>query len=176
MVSVLRDGSRAFTSNMESNDVSVLFPAEPDRPAVLLPAGRHCEGSVFDAEEERLFVMNRESAEITVLDPHALRVVETIPTPPGPVRVCRDPRGFLLVALYHGQGLLILDEQDYRRQRVVTLPDKAISVGYHAPSRTALLSTHAQSVCLVDVDAGRLLRTVATRSDPDPVRVVSLDI
>jgi len=176
MVSVLRDGSRAFTSNMESNDVSALFPGEPDRPAVVLAAGRRCEGSVFDADEARLFVVNRESAEITVIDSRRLAVLETVRTPPGPVRICRDPRGFLLVALYQGQGLLIVDENDYAKQRVVPLPDKAISVGYDAASRTAMLSTHAHAVCLVDVDAGRLLRSIPTRLDPDPVRVVSLVI
>jgi YVTN family beta-propeller protein len=176
MVSVLRDGSVAFTSNMESGDVTALFPRDPGRPGVLLPAGQHPEGSVLDAEEARLFVVNRESAEITVVDVKRLAVVETIPTPPGPVRICRDPRGRLLVALYHGKGLLILDERDVRAQRVVPLPEKAISVGYHEASRTAFLSTHAHCVCAVDVDAGRLVHSIPTRLDPDPVRVVRLEI
>lgn len=176
MVSVLRDGSVAFTSNMESGDVTAVFPGDPGRPGVLLPAGRHAEGSVLDAQEARLFVVNRESREITVIDVKRLAVTGTIPTPAGPVRICRDPRGFLLVALYHGQGLLIVDERDYTSQRVVPLPEKAISVGYHEASRTALLSTHAHCVCVVDVDAGRLVRTIPTRPDPDPVRVVRLDV
>jgi YVTN family beta-propeller protein len=176
MASVLRDGSLAFTSNMESGDVTALFPGDPARPGVVLRAGRHPEGSVLDAEEARLFVANRESAEITVVDVKRLAVAETIATPPGPVRICRDPRGSLLVALYHGKGLLIVDERDSTAQRVVPLPEKAISVGYHAVSHTAFLSTHAHCVCVVDVDAGRLVRTIPTRPDPDPVRVVRLDV
>jgi YVTN family beta-propeller protein len=175
MVTVLRDGSVAFSSNMESGTVTALFPDAPDRPGVVLPVGKHAEGSVLDAEERCLYVMNRESAEITIIDVRQLRVLRSVPTPPGPVRVCRDAER-LLVALYHGCGLLMVDLNDPAKQRVVPLPAKAISVGYHAPSRTALLSCHDQRVYLVDTVAGAVVRSISTRSDPDPMAVVSLDM
>jgi YVTN family beta-propeller protein len=175
MVTVLRDGSVAFSSNMESGTVTALFPDAPDRPGVVLPVGKHAEGSVLDAEERHLYVMNRESAEITIIDVQQLRVLRSVPTPPGPVRVCRDGER-LLVALYHGCGLLMVDLNDPARQQVVPLPAKAISVGYHAPSRTALLSCHDQRVYLVDTVAGAFVRSIATRSDPDPIAVVSLEM
>jgi YVTN family beta-propeller protein len=175
MVTVLRDGSVAFSSNMESGTVTALFPDAPDRPGVVLPVGKHAEGSVLDAEERLLYVMNRESAEISIIDVQQLRVLRSVPTPPGPVRVCRDGER-LLVALYHGCGLLMVDLNDPAKQQVVPLPAKAISVGYHAPSRTALLSCHDQRVYLVDTVAGAVVRSISTRSDPDPMAVVSLDM
>jgi YVTN family beta-propeller protein len=175
MVTVLRDGSLAFSSNMESGTVTALFPDAPDRPGVVLPVGKHAEGSVLDAEERRLYVMNRESAEITIIDVQQLRVLRSVPTPPGPVRVCRDGDR-LLVALYHGCGLLMVDLNDPAKQQMVPLPAKAISVGYHAPSRTALLSCHDQRVYLVDTLVGAVIRSISTRSDPDPMAVVSLDM
>ena len=46
--------------------------------------------------------------------------------------------------------------------RVMVLPEKAISVGFHAASGTALLSTHAHGVCLVDTLAGKCVRSGAT--------------
>jgi YVTN family beta-propeller protein len=159
---------------MESGTVSALFPDSPDRPGVVLSVGRHAEGSTLDGEERRLYVMNRESAEISIIDVKQLRLVRSIPTPPGPVRVCRDGDR-LLVALYHGCGLLLVDLTDPMTQRTVPLPAKAISVGYHAPSRTALLSCHDQRVYLVDTVAGRVVRSIETRSDPDPVAVVQLE-
>lgn len=175
MVAVVRDGSVAFCGNMESGTVSALFPNEPDRPAVVLPAGSHAEGLALDAEERRLYVMNRESAEITIIDVKRLAVVGTVQTPPGPVRVHRDGER-LLVALYHGCGLLMVDLNDPAKQRTVALPAKAISVGYHAASRTALLSCHDQRVYLVDTDSCRVIRSLAARSDPDPVAVVEVEI
>ena len=175
MVSVLRDGSVAFSSNMESGTVTALFPQEPDRPAVVLPVGKHAEGSVFDREERRLFVMNRESAEISMIDVRSLRPIGSFRTPTGPVRVCRDGER-LFVALYHGRGLLIVDMDDTTKQQVVPLPAKAISVGYHPPSHTALLSCLDQRVYLVDTESGAVLRSINTRSDPDPMAVVRLEM
>jgi YVTN family beta-propeller protein len=175
MVLAKRDGSVAFCGNMGSGTVSALFPNEPDRAAVLLPAGSHAEGLALDAEERRLYVMNRESAEITVVDVARLAVEGTIKTPPGPVRVCRDEER-LLVALYHGCGLLVVDLKEPVMQQVVPLPAKAISVGYHPPSGMALLSCHDQRVYLVDVEAGKVARSFAARLDPDPAAVVSLDL
>jgi DNA-binding beta-propeller fold protein YncE len=174
MVSVLRDGSVAFCSNMESGTVTAVFPSDPNRPAVVLPAGKHAEGSAFDAEERHLYVMNRESAEITIIDVKRLAAVGSVQTPPGPVRVCRDGER-LLVALYHGCGLLVVDLNRPEIQRVIPLPAKAISVGYHPPSKTALLSTHDQRVYLVDTVANRVIRSFHARLDPDPVAIVSLE-
>ena len=80
-----------------------------------------------------------------------------------------------LVALYHGCGLLIAELNHARKQRVIPLPAKAISVGYHPPTKTALLSTQDQRVYLVDTVAGKVVRSFPARLDPDPTAVVSLD-
>lgn len=172
-VSVVRDGSMAFCSNMNSDTVGVVFPKDPKRPAFLIPVVKRPEGSVLDVEERRLFVVNREGAEISVIDVKRLVVTGSIRTPRGPVRICRDPRGRLLVALYYDCGLAIIDP-DAGAQQVVPLPEKPISVGFHAATQTAMLSTHAHRICLVDTLAGKLVRVVPTRSDPDPVVVVPL--
>lgn len=176
MVTVKRDGSVAFCSNMTSGTVSAVFPHDPGRPPVVLPVGKQPEGSVLNDGERRLFVVNRESAEIYVIDAERLAVKDVVRTPPGPVRIRRDPDLGLLVALYHGCGLLVLDPDDLGRQRMVSLPDKAISVSYHAESGVALLSTHAHCVSVVDAVAGVHLRSIPTRLDPDPTAVVRLDM
>jgi YVTN family beta-propeller protein len=175
MVSVLRDGSRAFVSNMNSDTVAALFPDDPDRPPVIIPVVSRPEGSVFDAEERQLYVMNREATDISVIDVRKLAVVDAIPVPKGPVRVKRAPDGKLLVALYHDCGLAMVDPET-KACRVVSLPEKPISVGYHAPSRSALLSTHAHRICVVDTAAEKLVRFIPTRKDPDPMVVLPLDL
>jgi YVTN family beta-propeller protein len=172
-VSVLRDGSAAFCSNMYSDTVGAVFPTDPERPPVQIPVAKRPEGSVLDAEERRLFVVNREASEISIIDVKRLTVVGSIPTPRGPVRICRAPGGVLLVALYHDCGLAIIDP-DSGKQQVVPLPEKPISVGFHPPSQTALLSTHAERMWLVDTVAEKLFRSIRTRSDPDPMAVVAL--
>ncbi len=174
-VSVMRDGSMAFCSNMNSDTVGVVFPKDPERPALVIPVVKRPEGSVLDEEERRLFVVNREGAEISVVDVQRLAVIGSIRTPRGPVRICRDLRDRLLVALYYDCGLAII-HPDSGEQDVVPLPEKPISVGFHAATQTAILSTHAHRMCLVDTAAGRLVRFVPTRSDPDPMAVLSLGV
>ncbi len=173
-LAVLASGSIAFSSNMYSHTVSALFPDEPERPPVVIRVGNRPEGSVLDPEERRLFVMNREDAQISVIDVRRLAVTETIAVPPGPVRVCRTPEGAFLVALYHDRSLVVLDPGGRVSLRVA-LPERPISIGYHPPTRTALLSTHAHEVCCVDLGKGRLARAIKTGMDPDPMTVLELE-
>ncbi|OGB91975.1 MAG: hypothetical protein A2Z31_04540 [candidate division NC10 bacterium RBG_16_65_8] len=72
--------------------------------------------------------------------------------------------------------MLIVDLNDPAKQQVVPLPAKAISVDYHPLSGTALLSCHDQRVYLVDTVVGAVIRSIGTRSDPDPVAVVRLEV
>jgi DNA-binding beta-propeller fold protein YncE len=171
-LAVLASGEVALSSNMYSNTVSALFPQDPERPPVIIPVGNRPEGSVFDPEERHLFVMNREDAQISVID--VRRLSGTLAVPPGPVRVSRTPEGTLLVALYHDRSLAVLDPAGRLALRVA-LPERPISIGYHAPTRTALLSTHAHEVCCVDLRTGRVARTIKTGLDPDPVVVLPLE-
>jgi len=78
-----------------------------------------------------------------------------------------------LQIFYDNCGLAIIDPDTGARQ-VVPLPEKPISVDFHAAKQTAMLNTHAHRICLVDITAGKLVRFLPTRSDPDPMMVVSL--
>jgi len=173
ILSVTRDGRLAFSSNMLSGTVTALFPQDPERPPVSFPVGERPEGSVLDAQDERLYVVVRESHRIAVIDTRKLEMLEPIPTPPGPVRICWGPDGLLVVPLYHDRSLALVDPAGAVRQ-VVPLPDRPISAGYHADSGTALASTFGDRVCLVDTRTGKHVRSIATRADPDPVAVVRL--
>jgi YVTN family beta-propeller protein len=174
IVSVTSEGRVAFSSNMRSNTVTALFPYEPERPPLPIPVGMRPEGSVLDREERRLFVVNRESAEISVIDVRELRVVDRIATGPGPVRICRDDRDGLIVPLYHARALLHLDGRG-RVLGAADLPGAPVSVGFDPVTLTAMASTLEDEIVLVDLDEMRLRRRIPTRSGPDPMSVLRLD-
>lgn len=173
MVAVTADGTKAFCSNMGSGTVTVIFPGDPDRTAMVVPVGQRPEGSVLDVDERHIYVVNRESAGISVIDVHTLMLVGTIATPSGPVRICLDDAGALLVSLYHRKAIGRFDP-DGTCRALVDLPGAPISIAFHASSRTVLASLHGDVVVLVDLDSFRVRATVATRSDPDPLAVVPL--
>ncbi|MCZ6842155.1 MAG: hypothetical protein O7G32_04910 [SAR324 cluster bacterium] len=174
ILSVTQDARLAFSSNMYSGTVTAMYLQEPKRAPLALPVGNRPEGSVLDEGGERLYVVVRESGQIAVIDVEGLRLLQPIPTPPGPVRICWGPPETLLVALYHEQALALVHPQE-GVGKVIPLPDKPISIGYHAPSGTALASTFGDRICLVDIATGKLARTIATRKDPDPAEVVRLE-
>lgn len=175
ILALTRDGRLAFSSNMVTGTVTALFPADPERPPVVFEVGERPEGSVLDADEARLYVCVRESHRLAVIDVERLEMLEPIPMPPGPVRICRGPEGLLVVPLYHDRSLALVDPAapaDRAVRAQVPLPDRPISAGYDAATGTALASTFGDRVCLVDTRAARLQRSIATRADPDPVVVV----
>lgn len=172
MLTVTRDGRLAFSSNMRSASVSALFPDDPARPPVVIPVGQRPEGSVLDPDERLMYVVNRESADISVIDLHSLTVTGTIATRPGPVRVCWDQQRRLLVPLYHDRSLAVIDPHNPRAQIAIALPEKPISISFDATDALAFLSTLGNEVCVVDVEAKTVVRRIATRNDPDPTALI----
>jgi DNA-binding beta-propeller fold protein YncE len=173
-VTVTRDGSLAFVSHPRAGTVSVLFPGDPERPAVVIKMAGHPEGSALDEDERRLYVACRERAELAVVDVKRLAVTMHVRTARGPVRVCSDGNGLLLVPLAHDRSLAIMEAPAGVRQRRVPLPAPPVSIAYHGGSRCALVTTLSHEVCVIDVAKARVARRISTRRDPDAVAVVSL--
>ncbi len=170
-VSVSDNGQQAYCSNMKSGTLSVVFP-HAKRAAEVLRVGDRPEGSVLNADGSRLYVTNRESAEISVIDTRALKVLPPIATDAGPVRICSANDATLLVALYHAAALAIVDPAKPDGQTVVSLPGRPISVSFDAPSQTAYLSVLGADVCAVHVPSATVTHRIATRADPDPTAVI----
>ena len=175
IVTVTRDGRMAFASNMRSNTVTAIFTDDPERPPVAFAVGERPEGSVLDLEERRLYVTCREDAEIAVIDVDALEPLAPIRTRPGPVRICRDAGGRLLVAHYHDRGLAVIDPDAPEDQAFFGLPDKPVSVAFDEAAGAALLSTLGDEICVVPLGLGRVDKRIPTRPGPDPIAVVDLD-
>lgn len=173
-VAVTGDGALAFVTHPRPGTVTALFPGDPERPPVTIKVAGHPEGAALDEDERRLYVACRERAELAVVDVKRLAVSMHIRTARGPVRVCPDGNGLLLVPLHHDRSLAIMEVPNGVRQRRVPLPAPPVSIGYHAASRSALVSTLSHEVCVVDVARARVARRIATRRDPDAVAVVSL--
>lgn len=172
IVTAMRDGSIAFCSNMFSNTVSAVFPQQPDREPVALPVGARPEGSALDGAGEILYVSNRESAEISRIHVPTLGLLEPISTRPGPVRICWNDSGCLLVALFHDASLAIIDPRSPDPQIHIELPAKPISVSFDASTGWAFASTLNNEVCVIDLAQRTLIRRIKTRDDPDPTALI----
>lgn len=176
ILSVTRNGAFAFCSNMRSSSVSVLALQGEALAPRILHVGERPEGSAFDATEARLLVCNRESADISVIDVALQTVIGRIETPPGPVRIARRGDAEFVVACYHDQSLIVVDADRRAVTQRVALPGKPVSVGLDPRSGLALAGLLPSGLCVVNVDSGEHMRTIATRDGPDPMSVIQLPL
>ena len=167
IVSVTPDGRTAFVSNMATATLSVFDLKQQDRAPEVLQVGRRPEGSYFDTTRRRLYVTNRESASLSVLDVDSNRLLPPIETRPGPVRIAAADRT-LIVAMYHDRSVGLVDMEDPNTQSYVPLPGKPISVSYDSPTGCAFVSIIGDRVCALDLPLRCLLGDIETRSDPTP--------
>ena len=174
IVAVTRDGRLAFSSNMGSATVSILTPQEDDSHPRLLKVGERPEGSAFDAEEQRLLVCNRESAEISVINVARQTVIGRIATPAGAVRIVRRGDASFAVACYHDQSVIVVDADCHSVTKRIPLAGKPVSIGIDPRSGLALAGLLPSGVAVVDLDEGVVVRTIATREGPDPMAVLAL--
>lgn len=172
-VVVSRDGNTAFVSNRRSDTLTMVFPDDPDCPAAELDSGHHPEGLLLSPDGSRLYVACRESHQIMVVDVVNLQILEPLTTRPGPVRLCWDHRGWLLVALYHDCSLALIDPATGASNHI-PLPANPVSVSYDADSGLALVSTLGDEVCVIDVPSRSLDRRLRVHADPGPALLMQL--
>lgn len=82
MVRLSPEGSRAYvTSRGGEGTLSVIFLDE-DRPPVVIPTGKGCEGIAVTPDGSEIWAVNRAVGTISVVDAAKLAVVATVPTKP----------------------------------------------------------------------------------------------
>jgi YVTN family beta-propeller protein len=161
----------AFVSNSSSANVSAI---ERESGAVtLIPVGTRPEGSALSPDARRLYVANRESASVTVIDTHKRQAVQVIRTGRGPVRIAVTPDGRQLVyALMHDQKVEFADAASGKVLGQASLAGRPVSLTLSPDGRVAFASAQDDdTVFVVSVPARKVLRTFRTApgAGPDPV-------
>jgi DNA-binding beta-propeller fold protein YncE len=95
MVTASRDGQWAWVSNSTSSNVSAIHL--PTGEVKLIPTGPRPEGSVLSPDGKRLYVCQRESHGIAEIDTATHRLLRTLDSGPGPVRIDVTPDGRYVV-------------------------------------------------------------------------------
>jgi YVTN family beta-propeller protein len=73
-----RETQKAFVSCWATASVAVVDTAPPGRPAKFIAVGHHPTAMTFNESRSRLYVANSDADSVSVIDPRAERVVETI--------------------------------------------------------------------------------------------------
>jgi YVTN family beta-propeller protein len=161
----------AYVSNSSSANVAAVRLS--DGEVTLIPTGTRPEGSVLSPSGNELYVCNRESASISIIDTARNTVTATIATGKGPVRIAVTPDGKKLVyALMHDKQVGVADIATRKQIGQVALGGPPVSLNLSADGRTAFASAEDDDTFyVVSVRDLKIRKTITTKpgAHPDPV-------
>jgi YVTN family beta-propeller protein len=166
----------AFVSNSGMATVSVVQLTTGQVKSI--PTGERPEGSVLSKDGRELFVCNRESASITIIDVERQAAIGEIKTGKGPVRIGITPDGTTLIyALMHEGKIEFADVSRRRPVAQVGVEGQPISLSISPDGQYALAAAEEKdTVFIVSIPERKLLRSFQTGkgSGPDALALVTI--
>jgi YVTN family beta-propeller protein len=165
-----------FVSNSGSASVAAIQSTTGE--VKLIPTGERPEGSVLSKDGSQLYVTNRESASITVIDTGRQAAVSEIKTGKGPVRIGITPDGrYLVYALMHERKIEITDLETRRPVAQIGVEGQPVSLTVSRDGKYAFASSEEiDTVHIISLEERKLVRSFQTAKGaaPDPVILVNL--
>jgi YVTN family beta-propeller protein len=166
----------AFVSNSGAHFVSVVQLTTGATKTI--PTGQRPEGSILSRDGKLLFVANRESSSITVIDTARQAALGDIATGKGPVRLDLTPDGRMLIAaLMHEHAVGFVDLATRREVARVAVEGDPVSISVSPDGQYAFASSEEKDlVHVISVADRKLVRSFPTEkgAGPDPAILVSV--
>lgn len=168
LFALCRDGKRAFSMNLVSNDVTVFDPHDASVTPVSIRTGEKPEGRHLRADEKVLFVTNRISNTVSVVDTTSLTVSLEFATPDDPVRIYHDEkRDRLITANFGASNISIFDAKDGKELHRLEMPAAPIAASFDAGFDHVFVSVDCDQLKVVDLETAQVVRTLDTLKEPD---------
>lgn len=166
----------AYVSNSGAAYVSVVQLTTGATKTI--PTGNRPEGSVLSPGGKELYVCNRDSASITVIDTERQAAISELKTGRGPVRIGVTPDGKTLVyALMQDRKIGFADVELRRQVATLDVDGEPVSLHISADGKIATAAAEeADTVYVIDIAGRKLIRSFQTEkgAGPDPVVLVQL--
>jgi YVTN family beta-propeller protein len=164
----------AFVSNSGSGNLSVIQLTTGQ--IKFIPTGQRPEGSVLSPSGHELYVCNRESDTISVIDTGRQAVIGEIKTGKGPVRIAVTPDGkWLIYACMHGHFIEFTDVETRRPVARLPVDGEPISMSISRDGKYALAAVEEKdTVYVISLPDRKLVSRfqVEKGAAPDPVLMV----
>ena len=176
IVKVDKNGEWAYVSNARSGTVAAI---KLDSGEVqLIPAGGRPEGSILSDDGTRLYVVNRDSSELTIIDTEKKANIGTIKTGDGPVRVGLSPDGkYAIYGMINAMKVGFADLEARKEVALVDLGGPLVSLHTSPDGRWAYTAAQDDDTVFVISIADRRLHTTFKTADgagPDPVQQITV--
>jgi YVTN family beta-propeller protein len=164
-------GRFAYVCHSNSGDVAAVDLTSG--AVTLVPAGTRPEGSVLSADGKTVYVVNRESSNMTWIDTATNKAVATLPTGKGAVRIAITPDGKTLAyALMHDEAVQFMDAATRKILGTVKIKGNPVSMSVSSDGKRAYCSAEEiDTVYVISVPDRKILRQFKTAAGyhPDPV-------
>ncbi len=167
LISVTRDGGRAFSMNLLTHTVTRLAPHDPTVAPVALMLGIQPEGNCLSEDQATLFVTNRGSGTVTRIDVAAFTVEAAAPVRPDPTRVYLAGDGRLLVTHFNGRAISVLDAASLCELAHLQVNGRPAAACLHPGRSTAYVSLETGESLEIDLADMRIVARRPTGNEPD---------
>ncbi len=170
MVIPLPGGQWAFVSNTDSDNVAAINLQTGE--AKLIPTGARPQGAVLSPSADRLYVVNTNGNQITIIDTKRQAAIGAIPTGKGPGRIAVTPDGKTLIYnLQFEPAVGFADVATGQQTALVPLSGRPLSLTMNKEGTRAFAGIQDQDkVCFISVRDRKIERIIETPkgSGPDP--------
>lgn len=152
-------------------DAVVMFDLTTDRTLKIIPVGRKPDSILRDGASGKVLAFNRESNDVSVIDPASGTVSGTIKLPAGPESGQSDDQGHIWVNLDDGNAIAEIDSRTMTLAKVIPLPgcDGPAPLAYDSAKHLLFSGCGNQVMTVTDAISGRQLARVKVGDDPDGV-------
>jgi YVTN family beta-propeller protein len=167
-VAIATELGMGFTSNGQSNDVSV-FDIKTLAVTKKIPTGQNPDAILYHASTRSVFVFNGQSHSVSVIDAVSLSVTATIPLAGKPEFAVADDHGNVYVNIADQNTITVIDAASHKVKHIWPLGscDEPTGLSIDESKNVAFASCGNQKLAVVDLNTGRVLQTVPIGDDCD---------
>jgi YVTN family beta-propeller protein len=167
LVVVSADGAHAYCSNLESRTVTKIAPADPSVAALVVTPGDRPEGLLLSPDGRLLYVGNRGSNTLAVIDTATMAVVASAPARPDPTRLYWMRDGRLLVANFADCSISVVDSETLAEIAFLPVEGRPAAACIDPLSGHAFVSVDSDQSLEIDLDTMTIVSTIPTGREPD---------
>ena len=175
LFAVSRNGRKAYSINLDSNDVTLFDPFDKAGTPIKISTGEKPEGRLLRVDEKVLYITTRTSETLAAIDTETLEIIAEVPCPGDPVRVFHDTRrGRLMTINYAANYIGVFDDTTLAPLGRIDVSHPPIAISFDAAFDRAFLSIDDNKLHFVDLDTLSIQRTLETYEEPDVSAVIFL--
>lgn len=168
LFALLKDGSRAFVTNLASGDVTAIAPHDPTVTPLGVETGKKPEGRCLSPDEKTLFITNRGDNTVSVIDVQSMALKFNFKTPQDPTRIFYDKkRNSLLVVSYLDKNMSIYSPQNGDLIYTFCFDTNPIALSFMNNDNWVVVPFMDNTVRVYDIDSRQQVHQFDTGMEPD---------